>query len=148
MLMPKRVKYRRQQRGRMKGKATRGNFVAYGEYGLMATEPCWITANQIEAARIAMTRYTKRGGQVWIKIFPDKPVTQKPAETRMGSGKGSPEYWVAVVKPGRVLFEIAGVSEEAAREAMRLAATSCPARPRSSSARPPRPRMVVNEDEG
>ena len=126
MLMPKRVKYRRQQRGRMKGKATRGNFVAYGEYGLMATEPCWITANQIEAARIAMTRYTKRGGQVWIKIFPDKPVTQKPAETRMGSGKGSPEYWVAVVKPGRVLFEIAGVSEEAAREAMRLASHKLP----------------------
>ena len=126
MLMPKRVKYRRQQRGRMKGKATRGNFVAYGEYGLMATEPCWITANQIEAARIAMTRYTKRGGQVWIKIFPDQPVTQKPAETRMGSGKGSPEYWVAVVKPGRVLFEIAGVSEEAAREAMRLASHKLP----------------------
>jgi large subunit ribosomal protein L16 len=126
MLMPKRVKYRRQQRGRMKGKATRGNFVAYGEYGLVATEPCWITANQIEAARIAMTRYTKRGGQVWIKIFPDKPVTQKPAETRMGSGKGSPEYWVAVVKPGRVLFEIAGVSDETAREAMRLAAHKLP----------------------
>ncbi len=126
MLMPKRVKYRRQQRGRMKGKATRGNFVAYGEYGLVATEPCWITANQIEAARIAMTRYTKRGGQVWIKIFPDKPVTQKPAETRMGSGKGSPEYWVAVVKPGRVLFEIAGVPEDVAREAMRLAAHKLP----------------------
>ena len=126
MLMPKRVKYRRQQRGRMKGKATRGNFVAYGEYGLMATEPCWITANQIEAARIAMTRYTKRGGQVWIKIFPDKPVTQKPAETRMGSGKGSPEYWVAVVKPGRVLFEIAGVPEDVAREAMRLASHKLP----------------------
>ena len=126
MLMPKRVKYRRQQRGRMKGKATRGNFVAYGEYGLMATEPCWITANQIEAARIAMTRYTKRGGQVWIKIFPDKPVTQKPAETRMGSGKGSPEYWVAVVKPGRVLFEIAGVPEDVAHEAMRLAAHKLP----------------------
>ena len=126
MLMPKRVKYRRQQRGRMKGKATRGNFVAYGEYGLVATEPCWITANQIEAARIAMTRYTKRGGQVWIKIFPDKPVTAKPAETRMGSGKGSPEYWVAVVKPGRVLFEIAGVPEDVAREAMRLAAHKLP----------------------
>ena len=126
MLMPKRVKYRRQQRGRMKGKASRGNFVAYGEYGLMATEPCWITANQIEAARIAMTRYTKRGGQVWIKIFPDKPVTQKPAETRMGSGKGSPEYWVAVVKPGRVLFEIAGVPEDVAREAMRLASHKLP----------------------
>ena len=126
MLMPKRVKYRRQQRGRMKGKALRGNFVSYGEYGLMATEPCWITANQIEAARIAMTRYTKRGGQVWIKIFPDKPVTQKPAETRMGSGKGSPEYWVAVVKPGRVLFEIAGVPEDAAREALRLASHKLP----------------------
>ena len=126
MLMPKRVKYRRQQRGRMKGKATRGNVVNYGEWGLMATEPCWITANQIEAARVAMTRYTKRGGQVWIKIFPDKPVTQKPAETRMGSGKGSPEYWVAVVKPGRVLFEIAGVPEDAAREAMRLASHKLP----------------------
>ena len=126
MLMPKRVKYRRQQRGRMKGKALRGNTVTYGEFGLMATEPCWITANQIEAARIAMTRYTKRGGQVWIKIFPDKPVTQKPAETRMGSGKGSPEYWVAVVKPGRVLFEIAGVSEDDAREAMRLASHKLP----------------------
>ena len=121
MLMPKRVKYRRVHRGRMKGKAMRGNFVAYGEFGLMATEPSWITSNQIEAARIAMTRYTKRGGQVWIKIFPDKPVTAKPAETRMGSGKGSPEYWVAVVKPGRVLFEIAGVPEEVAREALRLA---------------------------
>ena len=126
MLMPKRVKYRRQQRGRMKGKATRGNFVAYGEYGLVATEPCWITANQIEAARIAMTRYTKRGGQVWIKIFPDKPVTQKPAETRMGSGKGSPEYWVAVVKPGRVLFEVGGINEELAREALRLASYKLP----------------------
>ena len=126
MLMPKRVKCRRQQRGRMKGKAARGNFGAYGEYGLMATEPCWITANQIEAARIAMTRYTKRGGQVWIKIFPDKPVTQKPAETRMGSGKGSPEYWVAVVKPGRVMFEIGGVSEEVAREALRLASHKLP----------------------
>ena len=126
MLMPKRVKYRRQQRGRMKGKATRGNVVNYGEWGLMATEPCWITANQIEAARVAMTRYTKRGGQVWIKIFPDKPVTQKPAETRMGSGKGSPEYWVAVVKPGRVMFEIAGVPEETAREALRLASHKLP----------------------
>ena len=126
MLMPKRVKYRRVQRGRMTGKATRGNFVAYGDYGLVATEPCWITSNQIEAARIAMTRYTKRGGQVWIKIFPDKPVTAKPAETRMGSGKGSPEYWVAVVKPGRVMFEIAGVSEEVAREALRLASHKLP----------------------
>ena len=126
MLMPKRVKYRRQQRGRMKGKATRGNVVNYGEWGLMATEPCWITANQIEAARVAMTRYTKRGGQVWIKIFPDKPVTQKPAETRMGSGKGSPEYWVAVVKPGRVMFEMDGITEEVAREAMRLASHKLP----------------------
>ena len=126
MLLPKRVKYRRQQRGRMKGKATRGNFVAYGDFGLQATEPAWITSNQIEAARIAMTRYIKRGGQVWIKIFPDKPITEKPAETRMGSGKGSPEYWVAVVKPGRVLFEIGGVSEELAREAMRLASHKLP----------------------
>lgn len=126
MLMPKRVKYRRVQRGRMKGKATRGNKVTYGEFGLQALEPSWITSNQIEAARVAMTRYTKRGGQVWIKIFPDKPVTQKPAETRMGSGKGSPEYWVSVVKPGRVLFEIAGVPEEAAREALRLASTKLP----------------------
>ena len=120
MLLPKRVKYRKQQRGRMTGVATRGNKVTYGEFGLVALEPAWITSNQIEAARIAMTRYTKRGGQVWIKIFPDKPVTQKPAETRMGSGKGSPEYWVAVVKPGRVLFEIAGVGSDAAHEAMRL----------------------------
>ncbi len=126
MLLPKRVKYRRVQRGRMKGKATRGNVVNYGEYGLQATEPCWITSNQIEAARVAMTRYTKRGGKVWIKIFPDKPVTQKPAETRMGSGKGSPEYWVAVVKPGRVMFEIAGVPEETAREALRLAGHKLP----------------------
>ena len=122
MLMPKRVKRRRVFRGRMKGKATRGNFVAYGDYGLVATQPAWVTSNQIESARVAMTRFIKRGGQVWIKIFPDKPVTEKPAETRMGSGKGSPEYWVAVVKPGRVLFEIAGVSEETAREALRLAA--------------------------
>ena len=126
MLLPKRVKYRRVHRGRMKGKATRGNFIAYGEFGLVATEPGWITSNQIEAARIAMTRYTKRGGQVWIKIFPDKPVTKKPADTRMGSGKGSPEYWVAVVKPGRVMFEIAGVSEEVAREALRLASHKLP----------------------
>ena len=126
MLLPKRVKYRRVHRGRMKGKATRGNTVTYGEYGLIALEPGWIKSNQIEAARIAMTRYIKRGGQVWIKIFPDKPVTEKPAETRMGSGKGSPEYWVAVVKPGRVMFEIAGVDEEAAREAMRLAAHKLP----------------------
>ena len=126
MLMPKRVKYRRVQRGRMTGKATRGNKVTYGEFGLQAQEPSWITSNQIEAARVAMTRYTKRGGQVWIKIFPDKPVTQKPAETRMGSGKGSPEYWVAVVKPGRVMFEIGGVSEEVAREALRLASHKLP----------------------
>jgi large subunit ribosomal protein L16 len=126
MLIPKRVKYRRVHRGRMKGRALRGNVVSNGEYGLQATEPSWITSNQIEAARIAMTRYIKRGGQVWIKIFPDKPVTKKPAETRMGSGKGSPEYWVAVVKPGRVLFEISGVSEEVAREAMRLAMHKLP----------------------
>ncbi|MDR3149462.1 MAG: 50S ribosomal protein L16 [Oscillospiraceae bacterium] len=126
MLMPKRVKYRKQQRGRLKGKALRGNKVTYGEYGLVALEPSWITANQIEAARIAMTRYIRRGGQVWIKIFPDKPITEKPAETRMGSGKGSPEYWVAVVKPGRIMFEIAGVPEETAREALRLAGHKLP----------------------
>ena len=126
MLMPKRVKYRRVQRGRMTGKATRGNTVTNGEFGLQAVEPAWITSTQIEAARIAMTRYVKRGGKVWIKIFPDKPVTEKPAETRMGSGKGSPEYWVAVVKPGRVMFEMAGVTEEQAREAMRLASHKLP----------------------
>ena len=126
MLMPKRVKRRRVFRGRMKGKAMRGNFLTYGDFGLVATEPSWITSQQIEAARIALTRYTKRGGQVWIKIFPDKPVTEKPAETRMGSGKGSPEYWVAVVKPGRVLFEIAGVLEDVAREALRLASHKLP----------------------
>ncbi|MDR0839510.1 MAG: 50S ribosomal protein L16 [Oscillospiraceae bacterium] len=126
MLLPKRVKHRKVQRGRMKGVATRGNKVVYGDFGLVATEPSWITSNQIESARIAMTRYTKRGGKVWIKIFPDKPVTEKPAETRMGSGKGSPEYWVAVVKPGRVLFEIAGVTEEVAREAIRLAGHKLP----------------------
>ena len=126
MLMPKRVKFRRVQRGRMKGAAHRGNTLSYGEYGLVATQPAWITSNQIEAARIAMTRFTKRSGKVWIKIFPDKPVTEKPAETRMGSGKGSPEYWVAVVKPGRVMFEIGGVSEELAREAMRLAMHKLP----------------------
>ena len=126
MLLPKRVKYRRQQRGRMKGKALRGNTVTYGQFGLQALEPCWITSNQIEAARIAMTRYIKRGGQVWIKIFPDKPVTEQPAETRMGKGKGSPEYWVAVVKPGRVMFEIAGVDETVAREALRLASHKLP----------------------
>ena len=126
MLLPKRVKHRKQMRGRMTGKATRGNEVTYGQFGLQATEPAWITSRQIEAARIAMTRYTKRGGKVWIKIFPDKPITQKPAETRMGKGKGSPEYWVAVVKPGRVMFEIAGVSEEVAREALRLAMHKLP----------------------
>ena len=126
MLMPKRVKFRRVQRGRLKGKAMRGNTISNGEYGLVALEPAWITSNQIEAARIAMTRYIRRGGQVWIKIFPDKPITEKPAETRMGSGKGSPEYWVAVVKPGRVMFEMNGVSEEIAREAMRLASHKLP----------------------
>ena len=126
MLIPKRVKYRKVQRGRMKGKASRGNTLAYGEYGLVAAEPSWIPNNQIEAARIAMTRYLKRGGRVWIKIFPDKPITQKPAETRMGSGKGSVEAWVAVVKPGRVMFEIADVTEEQAREAMRLAMHKLP----------------------
>ena len=126
MLLPKRVKYRRVHRGRMTGKALRGNKVSYGDFGLQALEPSWITSNQIEAARIAMTRYIKRGGQVWIKIFPDKPVTQRPAGTRMGSGKGAPEYWVAVVKPGRIMFEIAGVPEETAREAMRLAMHKLP----------------------
>ena len=126
MLLPKRVKYRRVQRGRLKGVAHRGNTVNYGDFGLQALEPAWITSRQIEAARIAMTRYIKRGGKVWIKIFPDKPITEKPAETRMGSGKGSPEYWVAVVKPGRIMFEIAGVPEETAREAMRLAANKLP----------------------
>lgn len=126
MLMPKRVKHRRQHRGRMKGIATKGNTVSYGEYGLVALEPAWITANQIEAARIAMTRYIKRGGNVYIKIFPHKSVTKKPAEVRMGSGKGAPDYWVAVVKPGRVMFEIGGVNEEAAREAMRLASYKLP----------------------
>jgi large subunit ribosomal protein L16 len=126
MLLPKRVKYRKVMRGRMTGKATRGNVVTYGEYGMQAMEPGWIKSNQIEAARIAMTRYTKRGGKVWIKIFPDKPVTAKPAETRMGSGKGSPEYWVSVVKPGRIMFEISGVPEDAAREAIRLAGHKLP----------------------
>lgn len=126
MLLPKRVKYRRVMRGRMTGKATRGNKVTYGEFGIQALQPGWITSNQIEAARIAMTRYTKRGGKVWIKIFPDKPVTEKPAETRMGSGKGSPEYWVAVVKPGRIMFEIGGISEDIAREALRLAIHKLP----------------------
>ena len=126
MLMPKRVKYRRVQRGRLKGKATRGNTLTNGSFGLVALEPAWITSNQIEAARIAMTRYTRRGGKVWIKIFPDKPITEKPAETRMGSGKGSPEYWVAVVKPGRVMFEMEGVAPEVAKEAMRLASHKLP----------------------
>ena len=126
MLMPKRVKYRRVQRGRLTGKATRGNVISNGSFGLVALEPAWITSNQIEAARIAMTRYIKRGGSVWIKIFPDKPITEKPAETRMGSGKGSPEYWVSVVKPGRVLFEMDGVTEDVAREAMRLAGHKLP----------------------
>ena len=126
MLLPKRVNYRRQHRGRMKGDAHKGNFVAYGEYGLAATEASWITSRQIEAARIAMTRYTKRGGQVWIKLFPHKPVTKKPADTRMGSGKGAPEFWVAVAKPGKVMFEIAGVPEETAREAFRLASHKLP----------------------
>ena len=126
MLMPKRVKRRKQHRGRMTGIATRGNQITHGEFGIVATEPCWITSNQIEAARIAMTRYTKRGGKVWINIFPHKPVTKKPAETRMGSGKGSPEFWVAVVKPGRVMFEIGGIKEEVAREALRLATHKLP----------------------
>lgn len=126
MLMPKRVKRRRVHRGRMTGKATRGNKITYGDFAIQATEPAWITSNQIESARRAMTRYIKRGGKIWIKIFPDKPVTQKPAETRMGSGKGSPEYWVAVVKPGRVMFELSGVPEEVAREAMRLAIHKLP----------------------
>ena len=126
MLMPKRVKRRKQMRGRLKGRALRGNKITYGEYGIVALEPSWITSNQIEAARIAMTRYIKRGGQVWIKIFPDKPITAKPAETRMGSGKGSPEYWVEVVKPGRVMFELGGVPEETAREALRLATHKLP----------------------
>ena len=138
MLSPTRVKYRRVMRGRLTGKALRGNKVTYGDFGLQSLEPCWITANQIEAARIAMTRYIKRGGKVWIKIFPDKPVTEKPAETRMGSGKGSPEYWVAVVKPGRVMFEIGGVSEEVAREALRLAANKLPVKCK----------FVVKETEG
>ena len=137
MLMPKRVKFRRVQRGRLKGKAMTGNKVTNGTFGLAALEPAWITSNQIEAARIAMTRYIKRGGKVWIKIFPDKPITEKPAETRMGSGKGSPEYWVAVVKPGRVMFEVGGVSEEVAREALRLAAHKLPVKTK----------IVVREDE-
>jgi large subunit ribosomal protein L16 len=130
MLLPKRVKYRKQHRGRMTGKAFRGNAVTYGDYGLQALDPCWITSNQIESARVAINRFVKRGGQVWIKIFPDKPVTTKPAETRMGSGKGTPEFWVSVVKPGRVLFEIGGVGESEAREAMRLASHKLPCRTR------------------
>lgn len=138
MLLPKRVKYRKQHRGRMTGKALRGNEVTYGDYGLQAVEPCWITSNQIEAARVAINRFVRRGGQVWIKVFPDKPVTAKPAETRMGSGKGSPEYWVAVVKPGRVLFEIAGVPQADAREALRLAAHKLPCKTR----------FVVRDKEG
>ncbi len=130
MLMPKRVKFRKQQRGRLKGKAKRGTTVAFGEYGLKALEPAWITARQIEAARVAITRHVKRGGRLWIRIFPDKPVTKKPLETRMGKGKGNPEYWVAVVKPGRILFELAGVPEEVAREAMRLASHKLPIKTR------------------
>ncbi|MBQ8468511.1 MAG: 50S ribosomal protein L16 [Clostridia bacterium] len=126
MLMPKRVKRRKVQRGRMTGKATRGNKITYGEFGIVATEPCWITSNQIEAARVAMTRYTKRGGKVWIKIFPDKPITKKPAQTRMGSGKGNPEFWVAVVKPGKVMFEMGGIKEETIKEALRLASHKLP----------------------
>ena len=143
MLMPKRVKHRRVQRGRLTGVASRGNTVTHGDFGLQALEPAWITSNQIEAARIAMTRYTKRGGKVWIKIFPDKPITEKPAETRMGSGKGSPEYWVAVVKPGRVMFEMAGVNEEVAREAMRLAMHKLPIKCRFATKE-----MLEKEQEG
>ena len=139
MLMPKRVKRRKQQRGRMTGKATRGNTISYGEFGIVATEPCWITSNQIEAARVAMTRFIKRGGNVWIKLFPDKPITKKPAETRMGSGKGAVEYYVAVVKPGRVLFEMAGIPEEVAREAFRLAAHKLPVKTKF---------ITVNKNEG
>ena len=143
MLMPKRVKYRRVHRGRLTGRAYRGNKITNGSYGLVAMEPAWITSNQIEAARIAMTRYTKRGGKVWIKIFPDKPITEKPAETRMGSGKGSPEYWVAVVKPGRVMFERDGVNEEVAREAMRLAMHKLPIKCRFATKE-----MLEKEQEG
>ena len=143
MLMPKRVKYRRVHRGRLTGRAYRGNKITNGSYGLVAMEPAWITSNQIEAARIAMTRYTKRGGKVWIKIFPDKPITEKPAETRMGSGKGSPEYWVAVVKPGRVMFEMDGVNEEIAREAMRLAMHKLPIKCRFATKE-----MLEKEQEG
>ena len=145
MLMPKRTKYRRVQRGRMKGAASRGNKVSYGEFGIQALEPGWITGNQIEAARVAMTRYTKRGGQVWIKIFPDKPVSKKALGVRMGSGKGAPEYWVAVVKNQKVMFEIGGVSEAEAREALRLAQHKLPSRRRSLPRKPRKPRMVVNK---
>ena len=145
MLMPKRTKYRRVQRGRMKGAASRGNKVSYGEFGIQAMEPGWITGNQIEAARVAMTRYTKRGGQVWIKIFPDKPVSKKALGVRMGSGKGAPEYWVAVVKNQKVMFEIGGVSEAEAREALRLAQHKLPSRRRSLPRKPRKPRMVVNK---
>ena len=147
MLMPKRVKRRKVFRGRMKGKAQRGNFLAYGDYGLQAMEPCWVTSQQIEAARIALTRYTKRGGRVWIKIFPDKPVTAKPAETRMGSGKGAPEYWVAVVKPGRVLLELAGVTEDIAREALRLASHKLPLKTKliAKTKEAPKAAEAVNE---
>lgn len=147
MLMPKRVKYRRVHRGRMKGKALRGNKVTYGEFGLAAVEPAWITSQQIEAARVALTRYIKRGGQVWIKIFPDKPVTQKPAETRMGSGKGSPEYWVAVVKPGRVLFEVSGIPEETAKRQCALLRINCRLSASSSKRKKPQERMVKNNDD-
>ena len=146
MLMPKRVKHRKQFRGRMKGAAHRGNFVAYGDWGLQALDPCWVTSQQIEAARIALTRYTKRGGQVWIKIFPDKPVTQKPAETRMGSGKGSPEYWVAVVKPGRVLFEIGGIEEPIAKEALRLASGKLPLKTKIISKNDAKPNEAGGEN--
>ncbi len=134
MMMPKRVKFRKQQRGRMKGKATRGSNISFGEFGLKAMEPAWITARQLEAGRVAMTRHLKRGGKVWIRVFPDKPVTEKPAETRMGKGKGSPEFWVAVVKPGRILFEIAGVEKDVAQQAMRLAAHKLPIRTKFVSA--------------
>ena len=146
MLMPKRVKYRRQHRGRMKGVAHRGNTLTYGEFGIQALEPTWITSNQIEAARRAMTRYIRRGGNIWIKVFPDKPVTEKPAETRMGSGKGAPEYWVAVVKPGRVLFELGGVEEEVAREAMRLAAMKLPIKTRFIAKNKEESEPVSNEN--
>jgi large subunit ribosomal protein L16 len=145
MLLPKRVKFRKQHRGRMKGRATRGNFIAYGDFGLVTTEPCWITSNQIESARVAINRFIRRGGQVWIKIFPDKPVSAKPAETRMGSGKGSPDHWVAVVKPDRVLFEIAGVSEADAREALRLAGHKLPCKTKIIAREIPKD--IVKEEE-